>query len=383
VNNQLCHLICPSLGCDPEIFLAKGGEIIGAERCIPEEGINTTGRKGIVLDGVQVELNPKADTCRSIVGNEIAAAFRTLRKHLASLEGQKIEVSFRQVVDVDPKELDALSEKSKALGCAPSFNMYNSKATIGVDPKTFTKRSAGGHIHIGLPQYSEVYKNRERLVVLMDILVGNTAVLIDRDPRNAERRQTYGRAGEYRLPQHGLEYRTLSNFWLRSYPLLSGVMGTTRLAVNVLANSVVEDSMSHIFKKAEEKLLEMVDVEAVIKAINTNDVALAKQNYAKVRDYLSVHTKNWSRDDGGLCARYLDAFDYFVSKIDSDGLDYWFPTDPMTYWCDEFTVSMDHGRLQNGLQGGFEWFMEQVDLERTTGVHKHISAKNADAEKRS
>lgn len=362
MNDQIREMINVQFGCDPEIFLTRGGQVIGAERVIPEEGLNSpstdpgsnrlksVGRKGIVLDGVQVELNPSSNTCRALLGDEISAAFKTLKAHLSKLDG--VSANFTQVVDVDPKELEGLSEKAKALGCAPSKNIYDRGAQIGVNPATYTKRSAGGHIHLGLTQTPTLLKERERLVPLLDVLVGNTAVLMDRHPGNRERRKVYGRAGEHRLPDHGLEYRTLSNFWLHAYPLMSGVMGLSKLAVCLLSETL--GTFSKSYQAAEHDLLQAVDMEAIIRAINENDLQLAKQNWKVVRDYLSKHTRGFAI---GLNHWNLDAFDYFVSKIDTDGLAYWFPDDPMLHWTDKY------GKDGHGV--GWESFLDQVDLERT------------------
>lgn len=379
MNDQILRLTSPTFGCDPEIFLTRGDKVIGAERVIPEAGLVVPshdsyykmvdqGRKGLVLDGVQVELNPKPSTCRGILGNELSAAFKTLKKHLATMDG--ISASFRQVVEVDAKELEGLSEKAKALGCAPSRNIYDSGARVNMDGSTNGLRSAGGHIHLGLTS-STVFKERERLVVLMDILVGNTAVLMDRNPLNAKRRTQYGRAGEHRLPAHGLEYRTLSNFWLRAWPLASGMMGMSRLAVNVLANTVGGPAC---FKAAEEKLLQMVDVDAVIRAINENDVDLAKRNFGVVREYLSAHTKGW--DKTGIHSGNLDQFDFFISKVDEGGIEYWFAEEPMKHWTETYEHMTSHAKIQQGAQCGWESFLSNVvGAEMKTGIHQAAGAK--------
>lgn len=377
MGDQITPITKMTFGCDPEIFLLKGGQVIGAEKVIPEEGLTTLTRNpttnactvprkgGIVLDGVQVELNPAPSKCRALLANEISAAFKTLKKHLATMDG--ITASFTQVVEVDPAELDSLSEKSKALGCAPSNNIYDSGAKIGVNPATYTKRSAGGHIHLGLRD--DLKPHRERLVPLLDIFVGNTSVLMDRHPGNAERRKVYGRAGEHRLPAHGLEYRTLSNFWLRGYPLFSGVLGLSRLAVNVLAHTqkIQPDpwNKTDFYEKAEDDILQVVDVDAVRSAINNNDVELAKKNWSVVREYLSKHAHFYGT---GLHARNLDAFDFFVSKIDTDGIEYWWPDDPMEHWTTKYGT-VHHQRGADGHDLGWESFLAKVDLERQGGKH--------------
>lgn len=361
-TDRVTYQTAPTLGCDPELFFEKGGNIIGSEKVLADTGMVADyhrpgggiykGNK-IVTDGVQVELNPTPISCRALLAGEIAASFRALRDHLATMQG--VAVSFRSVVEVNKQELDALSERSKLLGCAPSRNTYDKEATISVDLATFRTRSAGGHIHLGLNTGGSLFKARERLVPILDILLGNTSVLIDRDPQAAERRKTYGRAGEHRLPAHGLEYRTLSNFWLRSYQLMSFVMGMARLSTNVLYQTLEgrqyysePSSFNYLTTQskwdAEAALLKSVDLEAVRRAINENDLTLAKQNWQGVKQFLSDHV---TLMDSGLDEKKVDSFEYFTRMIEEKGITHWFPEDPMTHWC----------AIQDGHGVGWEAFL--------------------------
>lgn len=354
ITTAKCHF-----GGDPELFITLDGKVVGSERAIPAEGIEPPAdikekllipsywleqakidptyqhpylAKGaalaIVQDGVQVELQLPAVKCRAWFTQAVGEAFRQLKKRLDQMQasGQKFEVSFREVVDVDKKELQALSAKSRVLGCQPSFNVYDSEATIGVNPSTYTKRSAGGHIHLGLTP--DLMPERDRLPVLLDVLLGNTSVLIDRDENAAERRKVYGRAGEFRRPKHGIEYRTLSNFWLRSKELASLVTGLARLAVFVLDTSVKPAEQGGW--AADQALTDLVSVKDCARAINENNLDLARSNFEGVRTFLKRHTVE--RIDAGLDVTLLEKFDYFIKMIDEKGLDFWFPTDPFEHW---------------------------------------------------
>ena len=46
----------------------------------------------------------------------------------------------------------------------------------------------------------------------------------------AKRRELYGKAGAYRVKPYGVEYRVLSNFWLKSPALMQWVYDNTILA---------------------------------------------------------------------------------------------------------------------------------------------------------
>lgn len=329
-----------TLGCDPEFFFTGSkGETTGAEKVLPKDGITYTrgtdarhldgmhtaigDTSRIVIDGVQAELNPRPNPCRANLGNEIGACFRSLKK---TLEDKGMKVSFAPVVKVSRKEMNSLSDQSKIFGCAPSTNVYakESESKILVDPKKYLKRSAGGHVHLGAERGCDAIvkalKNVEVLVPMLDAIVGNTCVLIDRDPNNAERRKNYGRAGEHRVKEYGMEYRTLSNFWLQSYQLMSLVMGLSRLAVHIVAYSTKENDYVAAIMKA-------VDQKDIVKAINENDFALAYDNFMKIEAILLDATGTHS-EDYPFTRPNIDAFHFFISK----GVNHWFKEDPFQHW---------------------------------------------------
>lgn len=338
------------MGCDPEFFFEKKGEIIGSEKFITEKegilidpyrtGVNAGPRaigngmiaSKFIMDGVQVELNPRPDTCRARLSNEIAVCFQTLAEKMKA--DPDLKANFSPIVKVKKKELDSLSDKAKVFGCAPSKNVSNKEATITVNAAEYPYRSAGGHIHLGKYDNTSTtaLAKPEILIDVLDIIVGNTCVLIDRDEGNIERRKVYGKAGEYRTPAYGIEYRTLSNFWLKANPLMSFVMSISRLSVGIAADAEMV---------AELKAL--VDMDLVRKAINENDFDLAYVNFKQIKQFL-VELGNEENHFYGDEANYrvkpyyesypftrerMQALEYFIYK----GVDHFFKEDPLTHWC--------------------------------------------------
>src|SRR5262249_21635736 len=103
-------------------------------------------------------------------------------------------------------------------GCSPSINIYDD-APMGVaDPRSYIYRFAGGHLHNGLGRLSD--RTARRITVALDGILGVATVGMAEGIDNPIRRTVYGRAGEIRLPAHGIEYRVLSNFWL-CHPAIS------------------------------------------------------------------------------------------------------------------------------------------------------------------
>lgn len=322
-----------SFGGDPEAFFERGGKIVGSERVLTEQGLKFGFVTNVVRDGVQFELNPGNGPSPFSFGSALGKAFRDLRTHLIAFPDVKI--NWRTLVEVQRDELDALSENSRILGCQPSLNIYGKKE-ITVDPKTYQKRSAGGHFHFGLGSTAimdsfALEDYRHRLIPHLDIFVGNQGVMLDRDPNAAERRENYGRAGEYRLPPYGVEYRVLSNFWLRHYTLYDLMAGMARIAIAVLDQSLRGDTI-------EQELVELVDKNGTIDnfadAINNNDYDLAKKNFQEVvRPFLVKHLPHVSPFP--LASYNMDSFLTFCEGVKDHGLEYFFPKNPIDYWADD------------------------------------------------
>ena len=316
------------LGADPEFFLKKGSAIVGAEEVMPKAGVKTYAGKS-VIDGVQAEFNPNSSTCRVSLASHIQSCFNSLNKHLKETGGAKIQVSIG--VKIKQVALDKLSKKSKEFGCAPSKNSYTPSKKISPsltikNPDTFKFRMAGGHLHFGRPgvnpnspndrygRVAQAIDNPELTVPVLDYVLGNTSVLIDRDKHSAERRKYYGMAGEYRTPKHGLEYRVLGNWWLRAYPLMSMVTGFGRLAVIIAAQGAAKEITSLVPRKD------------IIKAINENDMDLAYTNWKKIKKVLVEMTSHNSNFP--ITRASMPNFEFFITKP----LKTWFPKDPLYNW---------------------------------------------------
>lgn len=299
-------------GSDPEAFYARDGQIVGSERIIPENGYPAGPAGRVVRDGVQFELNPTAGSIPELgyyIGTLLNAAQRLGHVYESSTD-------FRGVVEVSRQELDALTPSSRVLGCMPSKNAYQERPIL-VDPATYRKRSAGGHIHVGISQHNDLMYERERLIPLFDVFVGNTCVLLDRDPGAAERRENYGRAGEYRLPAHGIEYRTISNFWLRDYALFEFVFGMAEVAVSAL------DEALRGRKSIMEETVKRIKIENVVKAIDTNNFDLAMENFLALTPVLQ---RNLPLGVFPLDKRNIQTFITFAEDVNRRGIEHYFPS---------------------------------------------------------
>ena len=273
-----------NLGADPEFFFSKKNvrrTVVGSELVLPSSKIDA-GRNGLItIDGVQAEINPAANTCRQSFGLNLEAALNKA-KELADAKG--LEINLNACIKMTKAQMDKLSDGAKGFGCKPSINAYGDYKELP-NPGTYLYRAAGGHIHLGKVYDSTLAgaATDNEIVKILDIVLGNTCVLLDRDKGNIERRKVYGRAGEYRVPSHGIEYRVLSNFWLKNNVLMSFVMSVARLGVSIAADPN--------WRKA---VLNCVDEKDIIKAINTNDAKLARENFEKVMKLIKLDGEDFS-----------------------------------------------------------------------------------------
>lgn len=345
-----------SLGCDPEFFFAdRRGDVIGSEKIL--EG--HTRASGIIIDGVQAEMNPGASSCRETLAGNISACFGRIHQILKS-RGDNVTLKMDTLVDISERELNSLSDASRRFGCAPSTNIYsqgeNKTSEIKANPATYLKRSAGGHIHLGNylsgyldektyggnSEYARQHDQAKRLekamkqmpeimVPILDIVVANTCVLLDRQAGNKERRENYGRVGEFRIKDYGIEYRTLSNFWLLSYPLMSLVTGLCRLAVHLVS----ESNEHNDYVKA---LFDAVSREDIVKAVNENDFDLAMKNFEAIAPILIMAAGDYNNGYWPLTSTAgIKRFKHFVFRIREKGLGYWFKDDALTHWIGHYT----------------------------------------------
>lgn len=254
-----------TIGSDPELFFIKDSKVVPSSEVVPEDG------QFVIRDGFQGELNPLTAQCRQYAGSYIAQALRNAFRYARSV-GAEVSFDVGHIISDDVWSKTGVG--MRRFGCNPTMNAHNArfKRVTGIREKF---RAAGGHLHFSLSNPRDV--DMDKLVTVMDIVLGNTCVLIDRDPNNARRRKNYGVAGEYRQKSYGLEYRVLSNFWLRSYTLWSMVSQLGRNSIDIYN------------QKLADELIGMFDMRKVRKAINENDYELALENFLILKKFICNH----------------------------------------------------------------------------------------------
>lgn len=205
-----------SFGSDPEFMLVTAdGKYVSAIGIVPgtKEAMLPLGNGHFGFhDNVLAECCPHYGKTKEEVVKNFKDCFQRYANVVAPFRLRP------QASHTYPKD-ECLHPSALQFGCSPEMNAYDmSTVNAPVCNPGNTFRSGGGHIHLGHidgPKYPLVdFMGRWWLTRLMDLFVGLPSILIDNDPTSQDRRMLYGGAGNMRPKDYGIEYRTLSNFWL-------------------------------------------------------------------------------------------------------------------------------------------------------------------------
>lgn len=197
-----------TIGSDPEVFIES------SEGIVPVVGLlGGTKKRPIKVDGGAIqednvlgEFNTDpATTSDGFVGN--------IRGVMHQM-GNKIKPYKLKILSshhFDKNILKSAGRQALEFGCNPDINAWTGELNTSPNPYT-TLRTAGGHVHVGWDVKKDDFDSRYNVIKLMDIYLGIPSVLLDND---TERRKLYGKAGACRVKDYGVEYRVLSNFWLK------------------------------------------------------------------------------------------------------------------------------------------------------------------------
>lgn len=247
-------------GADPEILVVNGGKIahciglLGGTKEKPfrvEEG-------AVQEDNVAFEFNIDPTSDRKVFLDRIQ---KVMAQGLNIL-GKDFEFSKAASHVFTADELKQMPPQAMVFGCDPDYNALTgdvNPAPRAMDPGL---RSAGGHVHIGFGKDIAINEDNQRLMgVLCDYYLGLPSLILDTDER---RRELYGKAGAIRKKDaYGMEYRTLSNFWIHKKDDTLFVFDQAKKA---------HDNFEAFFDLAAQ-----FSPERVQEVINTNNKRMAEQ----------------------------------------------------------------------------------------------------------
>jgi hypothetical protein len=213
------------IGCDPEMFVSECGKVshaigkIGGDKECPF----SVPRGGLQEDNVLAEfcMEP-SDTPEGFLEN-IGTVMGYMRDRLA-FSGLKVVPNVSSFVY---KSMEGFPEKAFEFGCTPDYDAFtNLQNPTPVAPKGL--RTAGGHVHIGYP--SPTPEVSRRVALMCDYALGLPSVLEDNTKGASRRKQLYGKASCVRYKSYGVEYRTLSSYWLWDSSLATKVFERAKWA---------------------------------------------------------------------------------------------------------------------------------------------------------
>lgn len=246
------------LGCDPEAFLVDVNGIlrssigkIGGSKESPAP-LPLGNGYAVQEDNVALEFNiPPA----SSEGEFLFSINRTLG-FLGDIVDGSYGYKISQLSAASFPEEELQDPAALEFGCDPDYNAWTGHRNPRPSAEDKSLRSCGGHVHIG---YDREKVSGEEIIKHMDLFCGVPSVLMD---TGELRKQLYGKAGAFRYKPYGVEYRTLSNFWIFNDERIKWVWRNTNRAVDA---AVAQPEIS----KGDQDL--------IINTINSNDKASAKQ----------------------------------------------------------------------------------------------------------
>ena len=251
------------ISCDPEVFVGKvpkdflnvslnvDYKVKTANRiyskCLPvfkeepipicgliggtkEEPILIPGAKDGYLmqeDGTALEFNVPPVNNGIVFAQNVQYALTKLHTFLFKLNLVILPTS----TAVFSKQILESYPQAMRLGCSPDYDAYKVAPRKSFQIDNLEEfRFAGGHIHMSFTNKEKM--PNEFIIRLMDIYLGLPTLGID---KQGIRRKFYGQAGLFRPTKYpdattGVEYRTLSNFWIFDRELAPWI-GTTVLRI--------------------------------------------------------------------------------------------------------------------------------------------------------
>lgn len=243
------------IGCDPEVFVKRNGLFESAYGLIKGDKKNPqkVNKGAVQVDGMALEFNIDPASSEDEFCINVQEVYSILCKMVP-----EYEVVATPVAHFDLSYLKEQPKEALELGCDPDFNAWNGAANDRPDGDR-PMRTASGHVHIGWtdkhdindPSHQGMGKEAAKQ---MDFFLGLPSLMYDAD---TERREMYGKAGACRFKPYGVEYRTLSNAWLRSEKLMRWVFRNAQAGMHKLANgenlSAKYGDIQHIINSSDKK----------------------------------------------------------------------------------------------------------------------------------
>lgn len=262
-----------TLGSDPEMFTTHQGRISSVAGKLGCDKWNQKKIGEIFLqeDNVLVEFATSPSNSFKHFNDVIKRGIEVCSESVGAVGHEIAPNVSSHVFTLD--ELNSFHKSVFEFGCEPDYNaltgMMNAKPAAA-DPGL---RTAGGHVHLGFAEHlqtlNKTLEEAQCIVgVMCDYYLGVPSLLLDKDDR---RRELYGKAGACRMKEYGLEYRTLSNFWIfdevnrkfvfdQAYKAFESLAGDFERLVALVSPDEIQRIINEADKKAAEKYIRLLGV---------------------------------------------------------------------------------------------------------------------------
>lgn len=288
-----------SIGTDPEFFVkeTESGQLVSAIPHIPgtkEEPSPLPGGGVIQSDNVALEVATDPANSRD---SFIAGIERILKDAVDKLPGG-MEIVALASASFNPKELE--DPAAQKFGCDPDYDAW--EVTMNETPESAadsTFRSCGGHIHVGTNGEDDNtflldFEGKIDMVKAMDCIHGLISTILDSSEAAVDRRKLYGKVGAHRPKAYGVEYRVLSNFWLKSPTTVSLMYSLTQDALKVVRDGKTDDLIDAIGEDQVKSIIMNGDIPAAKKAVNDHIIKVLSEESL---DYLEQSTEKLKTAD--------------------------------------------------------------------------------------
>lgn len=262
-----------TIGTDPEFFLQRGGEFVSSQSAkiqgTKHEPVALKNGGTIQRDNVAVEFATVPATDGSDFVKKVKSCL--IDTHAMLPEGHKLVVEPSATFD----KIHLTDPEAQEFGCDPDFNAY----TVSMNEKPWCGdscfRSCGAHIHVGCLdgdgkpvkdlKFLLEFDGKLNAVKAMDLYPGVISTVLDNSNAAVKRRELYGKAGCHRPTDYGVEYRVLSNYWMKSPELV------------MLMDALTRDAMALIVANKLQGILDVVGEDELQSVINNGDVVAAQK----------------------------------------------------------------------------------------------------------
>jgi len=290
-----------TIGTDPEFFLMKGDEYVSSQSAniqgTKHEPVALKNGGTIQRDNVAVEFATPPAVGREDFVEKVRSCLKDAHEMLPKGHTMVVEPSatFNEVHLTDPE--------AQEFGCDPDFNAY----TVSMNEKPWCGdsgfRSCGAHIHVGCLdsdgnaieglEFLLEFAGKINAIKAMDLFHGTISTVFDNSHASVKRRELYGKAGAHRPTDYGVEYRVLSNYWMKSPELV------------MLMDSLTRDAMALIVSGKLQGILDLVGEDELQSAINNGDVVAAQK---MVETYVIPNMSPESLDYYDMCVTNMPKY---------------------------------------------------------------------------